>query len=123
MTMTKTGLTGPYRLSFDAIDAAVTRKSAGVYALGRTDAHGRFCVNHVGRSDSDVRSRLLDFIGSETLFKYRYCSASQTAFEKECELFHDFSPPGNWMHPDRPKGTTWRCPRCQIFAPAERAAR
>ena len=62
MTMTKTGLSGPYRLSFDAIDAAVTRKSAGVYALGHTDAQGRFCVNHVGRSDSDVRSRLLDFI-------------------------------------------------------------
>jgi hypothetical protein len=112
----KTGLSGPFRLSFDEIDAAVTRKSAGVYALGRADALGRFCVSHVGRSDSDIRARLLDFIGSEALFKYRYCSATQTAFEKECDLFHDFSPPGNRLHPDRPKGTTWRCPRCQIFA-------
>ena len=32
--MTKTGLQGPYPLSFDAIDAAVRSKSAGVYALG-----------------------------------------------------------------------------------------
>lgn len=118
-TTTKTGLTGPFRLSFDAIEAAVNRKSAGVYALGREDAEGNFRVSHVGRSDSDVRTRLLDYIGSEALFKYRYCSAAQTAFEKECELFHDFSPPGNRMHPGRPKGTKWRCPRCQIFARGE----
>jgi hypothetical protein len=94
----------------------VTRKSAGVYALGHADAQGRFCINHVGRSDSDVRSKLLDYIGSDALFKYIYYSFPQTAFEKECALFHDISPPGNRLHPDRPKDTKWRCPRCQIFA-------
>ena len=114
--MTKTGLSGPYRLSFDAIDAAVTRKSAGVFALGHADPQGRFCINHVGRSDSDVRGRLLDYIGSDALFKYGYSASSQTAFEKECELFHDFGPPSNRLHPDRPKDTRWRCPRCQMFA-------
>jgi|GraSoiStandDraft_41_1057321.scaffolds.fasta_scaffold844207_2 hypothetical protein len=114
--MTKTGLQGPYPLSFDAIDAVVTRTSAGVYALGHSDAQGRFCINHVGRSDSDLRSRLLDYIGSDRLFKYGYSASSQTAFEKECQLFHDFSPPGNRLHPDRPKGTTWSCPRCRMFA-------
>lgn len=114
--MTRTGLQGPYRLSFDAIDAAVTCKSAGVYALGHVDAQGRFCINHIGRSDVDVRSRLLDYIGSDALFKYGYFASSQTAFEKECQLFHDISPPGNRLHPDRPKGTMWSCPRCRIFA-------
>jgi hypothetical protein len=114
--MTRTGLQGPYRLSFDAIDAAVTRKLPGVYALGHADAHGRFCISHVGRSDSDVRGRLLEYIGSDALFKYGYYASSQTAFEKECELFHDIAPPGNRLHPDRARGTTWRCPRCQIFA-------
>jgi hypothetical protein len=114
--MVKTGLQGPYRLSFDAVDAAVTRTLPGVYALGHADAQGRFCISHVGRSDSDVRSRLLDFIGSAVLFKYGYYASSQTAFEKECELFHDIRPPGNRLHPDRPKGTRWRCPRCQMFA-------
>jgi hypothetical protein len=113
--MTRTGLSGPHRLSFDAIDAAVTRTSAGVFALGHADAQGRFCVNHVGRSDLDVRTRLLDCIGSEALFKYGYFASSQAAFEKECELFHDIKPPGNRVHPDRPRGTTWRCPRCRIF--------
>ncbi|HJZ43666.1 MAG TPA: hypothetical protein VJ233_08080 [Hyphomicrobiaceae bacterium] len=113
--MTRTGLSGPHRLSFDAIDAAVTRTSAGVFALGHADAQGRFCVNHVGRSDLDVRTRLLDCIGSEALFKYGYFASAQAAFEKECELFHDIKPPGNRVHPDRPRGTTWRCPRCRIY--------
>ena len=114
--MTKTGLQGPYPLSFDAIDAAVRSKSAGVYALGHADAQGRFCINHVGRSDSDLRSRLLDCIGSERLFKYGYLPSSQAAFRKECELFHDVQPPRLLVHPGRPKGTTWECPRCRIYA-------
>jgi hypothetical protein len=113
--MTKTGLSGPYRLSFDEIDALVTRQSAGVFALGHADAEGRFCVNHVGRADSDLRERLLATIGSDALFKYGYYSSSRTAFEKECQLYHDIRPPGNRVHPDRPRGTRWECPRCQIF--------
>lgn len=113
--MTKTGLSGPYRLTFDTIDSAVARKSAGVFALGHADAAGRFCVNHVGRSDADVRARLLECIGSDTLFKYSYFPTSRAAFERECELFHDIGPPRSRVHPDRPKGTTWECPRCRLF--------
>jgi hypothetical protein len=116
MTMTKTGLSGPYRLTFDAIEAAVTRKSAGVFALGHADPNGRFCVNHVGRSDSDVRTRLHDYIGSDSLFKYDYFATPHAAFDRECELFHDVSPPRNRVHPDRPKGSNWECPRCGLFA-------
>ena len=114
-TMTKTGLSGPYRLSFDEVDGIVTRKSAGVYALGHTDAQGRFCINAVARSDSDIRAQLLDHIGAEMQFKFGYSRSSQIAFERECALFHDISPPGNRLHPGRPKGTKWTCPRCQIF--------
>jgi hypothetical protein len=113
--MMKTGLSGPYRLCFDDIDALVTRKSAGVYALGHADGDGRFCINHIGRSDIDLKARLLETIGSNTLFKYGYYSSPRTAFEKECELFHDIRPPGNRIHPDRPKGTRWECPRCRMF--------
>ena len=115
-SMTKTGLSGPYRLNFDSIDGLVTRKSAGVYALGHADAAGRFCVNHIGRADADLRARLLDTIGSEALFKYGYYSCTRAAFEKECELFHDINPAGNRVHPGRPRGTRWECPRCRIFS-------
>jgi hypothetical protein len=111
----KTGLLGPYRLTFDDINSAVCRQSAGVFALGSNDPSGNFQVKHVGRSDADLRAQLRDCIGSEIMFKFRFFSSAQAAFEKECELFHDFSPPGNRIHPGRQKGTRWKCPRCRIF--------
>jgi hypothetical protein len=113
--MTKTGLLGPYRLTYDTIDAAVTRSSAGVYALGYASPEGKFCVNHVGRADADVKGKLRSFIGSAMLFKFGYMPTSRAAFERECELFHELSPPGNRVHPGRPKDTNWACPRCRIF--------
>ena len=114
-TAAKTGLLGPYRLNFDAIGAAVTRDSAGVYALGHANPEGKFCINHVGRADSNVKSKLRDCIGSATLFKFLYLPTSKAAFERECELFHDLNPPGNRVHPGRAPGTSWECPRCRIF--------
>lgn len=110
-----TGLLGPFRLTFDGISQAVTRKSSGTFVLGHTDAAGRFCINHVGRADNDLKSGLLDYIGSASMFKYGYFPL-RSAFEKECELFHNFAPPGTRVHPGRPKGTNWVCPYCRIFA-------
>jgi hypothetical protein len=115
--MTKTGLMGPYRLDFDTIDAAITRSSAGVFALGHTSSDGKFYVNHVGRADTDVKGKVRNFIGSAALFKFRYLPNSKAAFERECELFHDLAPPGNRVHPGRAQGTSWECPRCRIFRP------
>lgn len=111
----KTGLLGPYRLTFDGISNAIARRSAGVFALGSMDPDGNFRVKHVGRSDADIRSRLCECIGSDILFKVGFFGSAQAAFEKECELFHDFSPPGNRIHPGRSSGTKWECPRCRIF--------
>jgi hypothetical protein len=114
--MTNTGLAGPYRLTFDAIEAAVRKTGPGVFALGFADAEGRFCVNYVGRSDHDVRASLRNFIGSDSLFKYGHLPTSEAAFLRECELFHDIEPPRTLVHPGRPRGTSWECPRCRIFA-------
>jgi hypothetical protein len=114
-TITQSGLTGPFRLTYDGIDGAVTRRSPGVYALGYSAPDGKFFVNSVGRCDTDVKARLRDHIGSATLFKYDYFPSPKAAFERECELFHDLRPPANRIHPDRPKGTTYDCPRCRIF--------
>ena len=102
-------------MTFEGIERAVPSTSMGVFALGHTDTLGKFCVDHVGRSDTDVRSRLRDYIGSALLFKYDVFDSQRAAFEKECQLYHDFNPPGNPLHPDRPRGTTWDCPRCRIF--------
>jgi hypothetical protein len=113
--MAKSRLHGPFKLNFDAINAAIIRHSAGVYALGYTNPEGKFCINHIGRADTDVKSKLRECIGSATLFKFGYLPSSKAAFERECELFHDLSPPGNRVHPGRPRGTSWVCPRCRIF--------
>jgi hypothetical protein len=56
-------MNGSYPLSNEAIDAALTRTSPGNYALGYMD-DAMFVVYYVGRSDSDVRQRLQDWVGA-----------------------------------------------------------
>jgi hypothetical protein len=108
-------LSGPFKLTFEGIDCAVTRTSAGVYLLGNTATNGRFLTQHVGRSDWDVKTRLRDHIGSATQFKYAYLDSAWAAFARQCELFHVLQPSGNRVHPDRAKGTRWECPGCRIY--------
>lgn len=91
-------------------------ETAGVFVLGEIDREGRFCVKHTGRSDTNVAERLKQFIGSDSMFKFGYAPAPKAAFFKECEIFHDFNPPGNILHPGRSPGTDWECPRCHIFS-------
>lgn len=121
--MIKTGLAGPYPLTFDGISGTVLRQSAGAYAIGYIDANGRFCINHVGRADGDIKARLCELIGTDLMFKYNYLPSSKVAFEKECELYHDFRPHGNRLHPSRPSGASWECPRCRFFGSMKTATR
>lgn len=51
------GMSGPHGLTHAAVDEALTRTSAGNYALGYMDG-ATFQVFYVGRSDFDVRLRL-----------------------------------------------------------------
>ena len=113
--MTTTSLLGPFRLAYDEISSSVTRIAPGAFVLGHKGPDGRFYVDFVGRADKDIKTQLLGLIGSGTLFKYRVTPSAEQAFHMECELFHDFKPPGNRMHPDRPAGTKWECPRCRFF--------
>ncbi len=108
--MPSTGLNGPYKLTNERIDEIVTKKSPGTYALDKTDDQP-FKVSRVGRSDDDLNKRLKSYIsGKYKYFKYGYSSSAKAAFEKECELYHDFNPPDNTIHPDRPEGTSYDCP-------------
>lgn len=113
--MASLGMQGPYKLDTETIEAKVTRTSPGNYALGRKK--GTFLVGYVGRSDSDVRARLKSWVGKtrRPLFKFSYATSPKAAFDKECENYHDFNPPDNDVHPDRPDGTDWHCPRCEIY--------
>ena len=112
--MASTGLRGSFPLTENGIDSNVTRTSPGAYALGRVE-DGTFYVSRVGRSDSNVNSRLHDHISDYPRFKYEYYSSAKTAFEKECRLYHDFKPPANKVHPARPQGSNWKCSACNIF--------
>jgi hypothetical protein len=113
--MATTNLAGPYPLMFDTVHAVVPHGAPGVFALGYTGRDGAFYVNYIGRSDNDVRARLLDFIGSDVAFKFNHSKSAEEAFRRECEVFHAFRPPANRMHPSRPAFTDWKCPRCSFL--------
>ena len=112
--MTSSGLYGAYTLTAASIDRVVTQKSAGAYALGKTK-DDTFYISYVGRSDDDIAARLKKHVGNYDQFKFDYFASAQSAFDKECALYHDFSPPDNQIHPDRPNNSDWACLYCNTF--------
>ena len=115
--MASSGLKGPHTLSADGVDRAVTKTSAGAYALGCVDTQNTFAISYVGRSDNDIGKRLKDHIGKYKQFKFDYFGSPKAAFEKECNLYHDFGETAldNNIHPARPADSDWKCPRCKTF--------
>jgi hypothetical protein len=117
--MPSTGLHGPYSLTTQNVDAVVRGKGPGAYALGYTGENGVFTVSYVGRSDEDLNARVKDWVGTKYReFKYGFLDSAKLAFEKECQIFHDFGETAlldNDIHPARPKGSDWKCPRCKTF--------
>jgi len=108
-------MNGPWELTTENIDAKVTRKEPGNYALSRRIISGKQHVDYVGRSDDDLSGRLHDYIGGKyTHFWAAYASSSKAAFDKECQNWHDFHGPegelDNDIHPRRPDGQSWKCP-------------
>ena len=61
-------MNGSYPLSDEAIDEALTRMSPGNYALGYMDGD-TFDVFYVGRSDSDVRQCLHEWVGMPSRYE------------------------------------------------------
>ena len=118
--MAKLNMEGPFRLDAETITEKVTRTSAGNYALGRVDNEDAFRVKYVGRADSDLGKRLKQHVPEKyTHFKFSYATSPKSAFEKECQNYHDFGQSDtldNKIHPDRPSNSKdWSCPVCPIF--------
>jgi hypothetical protein len=108
-------MNNPLRLTIDNINANV-RQSAGVYLLDRTSAPtDQFKTDYVGRSDSNLNSRLQSWVGKYNWFMFEYASSPKAAFEAECKLYHAYNPRDNSIHPDRPANSGWKCPRCRNF--------
>lgn len=112
--MANSGLHGPFPLTADTIRAQVIHTQPGAYALGRVEGN-TFHIARVGRSDDDVGDRLGDYVGQYDSFKFDYFSNATQAFEKECNLYHDFSPVDNVIHPDSPDGMSLECPKCNAL--------
>lgn len=109
------GLYGPYPLLQDTIKRLVFFASAGAYVLGDTDADG-FHPRCVGRSDSDIAARIREFVGFYSEFKFTYCETAAAAFERECQLYHEFAASlDSGLHPSRRAHSDWRCPYCGVF--------
>ena len=103
-------LEGPFPLTKAGIDQAVTKTSPGAYALGNT-TNNTFYISRVGRSDDDLNRRLHDYEGDYPQFKALYYNTAQGAFYAECELWHAYGGTNNPLHPARPKGQNWQCPK------------
>jgi hypothetical protein len=70
-------MNGSYPLTDEGVDETVTRTAPGNYALGYMDG-STFMVFYIGRSDSDVRDRLHEWVGAPS--RDRYPPASKAAW-------------------------------------------
>jgi len=111
------GLQGPFKLTAEAVNRAVTSKRLpGAYALGHTDQEGTFVIEYIGRSNDNLRQQLDDLVVKfHGQFAFEYFSSARAAFEKECELFHAYLADGDAIHPTRPDGSYWKCPGCRAL--------
>ncbi len=111
-------MNGPFKLNATTIKNKVAQGKIGNYALGHMKGN-TFIVEYVGRSDNDVAWRLECHIPEGyQYFKFSYANTIKAAFEKECRNYHDFGENvqlNNKIHPNRPKGCNYECPRCNIY--------
>jgi hypothetical protein len=101
-------MTGPRALTKAKIDELLPRKVIGSYVLSRDGK----TAHYVGRSDSDLASRLKSHVGSGdyTVFWYEVVESPMQAYFLESEWYHKYHPADNQNHPAVPPGATWKCP-------------
>jgi len=107
-------MSGPHSLDTWTISNKVPKSTPGGYILSRD----RKTVHYVGRSDTDLVERLNQHVVNHqkyTHFWFETTSSAKAAFELECSWWHKYQPDDNENHPDRPNGSGWQCPICNIF--------
>jgi hypothetical protein len=101
-TLRALSMQGSYPLSDRAIDEALTRTSPGNYALGYMDGDS-FSVFYVGRSDSDVRGRLHEWVGMPSQHeRYASCAKAPWAVHHRGGLPVEVPMPGRVGSADTP---------------------
>ena len=97
------------RFNISQVNSVVRRNIPGAYILSRDGK----AADYVGRSDSDLPSRIKASIREGIGYKYlwfEYATSPMQAYYLECEWYHKYAPPDNTNHPAVPPGTYWRCP-------------
>ncbi len=113
---------GPFPLSIESVDLQIEPGRVGVYVLLQVETgSGDLVVIRVGRSDTDLNGRIKKYLSDPlyeqderydlaTHFSFAYLETSESAFETECVLYHDWKPHLNEQHPGRPRGSEACCP-------------
>lgn len=112
-------MTGPYNFTESQINSSVL-KQPGTYVLANADNNAIY----VGRSDSDLQSRLKNHLpGNEVnpcinrsgvvFFYFDNTQHELNAYDLECRWYHKFKPTCNIAHPDK-NVSNWYCPVCKL---------
>ena len=98
-------------LTTDNVTEKVKGRQYGVYLLGHLYAD-EFIPDYVGRSDSDLRVRLLQHVDSGYRhFTFQYTSSARDSYQGECRFYHKNKRKlDNINHPAKPEGSRWKCP-------------
>lgn len=109
--------TTAHRFTPDSIRKAVPDGVPGVYVLGEITSDG-FLPKYVGRSDTNVRKRLLthNYLYDYSYFLIEVVSTPGQAYLNEAKWWHDCLTKdielANKIHPDSPAGAAHECPFC-----------
>lgn len=88
-----------YALTEEEINANIEPNRIGNYAFGYLNDRGVFIVKYVGRSDTDLRTRIKHGIADRETdpamyryerFKFSYADTPEEAYKKECKNYQDF---------------------------------
>lgn len=113
-------MTQQYNLTEEEVDRHVVYGLAGVYLLLKFNTElGRYDVQYVGRSDSNLNVRLKQHCSEGyDAFRFEYAFSSEAAYQGECTYYHHYNGDigllDNKSHPDLPDGVSGVvCPICQ----------
>lgn len=103
-------MSGPHSLTRQTVKREAKAGSIGVYLL-RNSRTGP--PRYVGRSDTDVQDRLMDYVRDDdySYFSVEHYNSTRRAWNREANLYHYHkSTLDNKRHPAAPAGMG--CPRC-----------
>jgi len=101
------------KLNKEIVSSCLKDSQAGAYSLA-IKRDGKFNVKYVGRSDTCLKTRLLQHVKGKKskYFSFAVCDTDVQAYHLECRGFHSFSALKNAIHPDNPNLKVCGCPYC-----------